>query len=102
MTVDCVKLMNHLQDDYIDGLRVEMIPAYDRAGQAYIRVEVCDYATIAEGQQPHRSLWATRSFYSEIYLISHDQLFELLISAHKVIEKFFSTGVDNRPSSLKD
>jgi hypothetical protein len=98
-TGDCVRLLNHLQDDYIPGLRIEMHPMFDPHGDPIVIVQLVDYAHLGMKDDEHRSIWASRLFRSEIYLISHNQLFDLLIDGHKVIETFFSTGVDNRPSA---
>lgn len=98
---DLARLWGYLQTDFIPGLRIELEPVFDKSGQPLIRVIVCDYSTVTDPKELGRSVWAVKEFRSEIYLISHTQLFDLLISAHKVIDEYFSTGVDNRPLPLK-
>jgi hypothetical protein len=91
-----------LTTDFIPGLRVELVPHHDPAGNASVDVEVCDYATLTVGDDIHRSVWARKRFASPLYLISHTQLFDLLITSYRVMDEFFATGKDNRPSPLKD
>ena len=94
---DCVRLWITLTTEYIPGLRVELIPELSPFNTNLVRLELVDYATLVEGQELHRSLWATKQFVSPLYLISYSQLFDLLISGYRVIEEFFRTGKDNRP-----
>jgi len=98
---DLARLWDYLTTEYIPALKIELEPLFDSHGDPLIRVLVCDYSTIANLPAGPRSVWAMREFRSEIYLISHTQLFDLLISAHKVIEDYFRTGVDNRPLPSK-
>jgi hypothetical protein len=98
---DLARLWGYLQTDFIPGLRIELEPIFDKSGQPLIRVVICDYSTVTEPKELGRSVWAVKEYRSEIYLISHTQLFDLLISAHKVIDEFFRTGIDNRPLPSK-
>jgi hypothetical protein len=94
---DCVRLWSHLTDDYIPDLKLELSIIYDREGSVGIRVLVCDYSKIEVHGDGGRSVWAYRDFFSPLYLISISQLFDLLISAHRCINGFFTTGNDTRP-----
>jgi hypothetical protein len=95
---DCVRLWITLTVDYIPGLVIELIPDVTSQGHQEVRVELVDYSTLKEGDPPHRSIWSMRRFASPLYLMSYSQLFDLLINGHRVIDEFFSTGKDNRPS----
>lgn len=95
---DCVRLWDTLIIEYIPGLKVELIPETSAIGQRLVVVELVDYAALAEGEPKHRSVWARKEFYSPLYLISHTQLFDLLIVGYRVIDEFFSTGKDKRPT----
>ena len=99
---DCARLWSTLTTDYIPGLRVEITPHHRPDGEPYVVVELVDYSTLKEGLPAERSVWSRREFFSPLYLISHTQLFDLLIVGYRVIEAYFGSGVDNRPSSLKD
>jgi len=98
---DCARLWDTLTIDYIPGLKIEIIPVRDRNIQPCILVELVDYSHGQTVSSMQRSVWAVRQFASPLYLISHAQLFDLLISGFRVIEEYFSTGKDNRPSTLK-
>jgi hypothetical protein len=91
-----------LTTDFIPGLRVEMTPHHAPEGLAYITVEVVDYSTLGQRGPIDRSVWARKRFASPLYLISHTQLFDLLITSYRVMEEYFATGKDNRPSPLED
>jgi len=45
-------------------------------------------------------VWSRKQFFSPLYLISHTQLFDLLIVGYRVIDEYFRTGKDRRPSPL--
>jgi len=94
---DCVRLWSHLTTDYIPTLKLEVSIIDGPVKQTGIRVLVCDYSTVEIGDDGGRSVWAYRDFFSPLYLISISQLFDLLISAHRVIFAFFTTGEDLRP-----
>lgn len=94
---DCARLWSTLTTDYIPGLKVEVIPHQKPNGDPYIEMVLCDYAYVAGDPGPDRSVWARKEFSSGLYLISHAQLFDLLIKGFRVIDEFFTTGKDNRP-----
>lgn len=94
---DCVRLWSTLTQDYIPGLRIEMIPGKNPQGAGVIVVELVDYAKLGDAGEIDRSVWARKQFFSPLYLISHTQLFDLLIVGYRVIDEYFSTGVDRRP-----
>ena len=94
---DCVRLWMTLTVDYIPGLKIEMIPDVTTEGANQIRLELVDYATLKEGEEKHRSVWSIKRFYSPLYLISYNQLFDLLIVGYRVIDEYFRTGKDLRP-----
>jgi len=99
---DCARLWNTLTTDYIPALKVELFVRQRPNGEAYIAVELVDYSTLQSATGIQRSVWSTKEFFSPLYLISHTQLFDLLIKGYRVIDTYFATGKDNRPSPLKD
>lgn len=94
---DCARLWSTLTTDYIPGLRVEVVPHHYPNGDPYVELVCCDYATMGQQGPVSRSVWARKEFASGLYLISHAQLFDLLISSYRVIDEYFATGKDNRP-----
>jgi len=98
---DCARLWTTLTTDFIPGIRIEMIPHQDPSGRPYVAVELVDYSDVHTLPDGPRSVWARREFGSPLYLISHTQLFDLLISGYRVMDEYFTTGKDNRPRPSK-
>jgi hypothetical protein len=94
---DCARLWATLTTDYIPGLKIEIEPGTEPDGQPFVQLSLVDYATIDASNEQSMSVWSCRKFYSPLYLISHTQLFDLLIVGYRVIDKYFATGEDNRP-----
>lgn len=98
---DCDRLWTTLTIEYIPGLRVELTPDRLKDGRPVCRLELVDYSDVHTLPDGPRSVWAVREFQNPLYLISHTQLFDLLISGFKVIDEYFRTGKDNRPRPSK-
>jgi len=98
---DISRLWITLTTEYIPGLVVELTPAKSKEGFDFVLVELVDYAPISEHEPRARSVWSRREFRSPLYLISHTQLFDLLIDGYKVIDEYFRSGTDHRPLPLK-
>lgn len=94
---DCVRLWSTLTTDYIPGLRIELIPGKNPQNASYIVAELVDYSTVDIAGDEGRSVWSRKQFFSPLYLISHTQLFDLLIVGYRVIDEYFRTGNDRRP-----
>lgn len=97
---DCDRLWNTLTTEYIPGLTVELHFKRDQQGSPYVLMELADYSSLPETSMIMRSVWSRREFHSPLYLISHTQLFDLLIVGFRVIDEYFTTGRDNRPPPL--
>ena len=98
---DCVRLWSTLTNDFVPGLKLELEFLESKEGHTGIRVLVCDYAYVGGDVTKEKSIWAMREFYNPLHLISISQLFDLLISAYRVMEEYFSTGKENRPGPVK-
>jgi len=98
---DVVRLWRTLVVDYVPGLKLELEILCDDDKAPGIRVLVCDYSTITNLPMGPRSVWAVREYHNPLYLISISQLFDLLISAYRVMDEYFVTGKDNRPRPVK-
>lgn len=98
---DINRLWDTLTTEYIPGLKIEIKPMRSKEGFDFVLVELVDYAMGSEFDMPTRSVWARKEFRSPLYLISHTQLFDLLISGYRTIDELFSTGKDNRPPPMK-
>jgi hypothetical protein len=97
---DICRLWSTLTTDYIPGLRIELIPRSQDRSSEFVVAELVDYSEVPEPGGTMRSVWSSREFYSPLYLISHTQLFDLLIVGYRNIEAFFAEGKDHRPSSM--
>lgn len=97
---DCARLLTTLRADYIPGLRIEIDFYAEHDSKPCVVAQLVDYAHVGEKSEMHRSKWSERRFYSELHLISCGALFDLLITGYRVIDKYFGTGVDDRPLPL--
>lgn len=73
-----------------------MVTAPD--GVSYLVVEVVDDSCISIDGEACVNLWASKEFRNGLYLISVNQLFDLLIKAYRAIEAYFSFGSTNAPT----
>ena len=95
---DCGRLWLTLTQEYIPQLRLEIRVVTAPPELSYLVVEVVDDSVISVDGVGQVNLWARREFRSELYLISVDQLFGLLIDAHKQIDQYFRFGSTHAPA----
>lgn len=95
---ECGRLWATLTTEYIPNLRVEMRIHHDPAGGTYLLYEVVDDSAIEWEGDPLVNVWATKEFHNQLYLISISQLFDLLISAYRKIDAYFSIGATEAPT----
>lgn len=98
---DCVRLLSTLRNDYIEALRIEVNFELSENNGGCMVLQLVDYAGDYPNWSVGRSVWSEKRFHNALHLISMGSLFDLLITGYRVIDAFFSTGVDNRPSTLK-
>lgn len=95
---DCARLWSTLTTEYIPGLRIEVRILEAPSGQVFLSVEVVDDSVHSIDGAPCVNIWASREFINPLYLISRDQLFDLLIVAYRKIEEYFSIGTPSAPT----
>lgn len=95
---DCARLWSTLTTEYISNLRIEVRILQDRSAVTYIAIEVVDDSLESLNGQPLVNVWASREYVNPLYLISRDQLFGLLIDAHRTIEGYFRNGTPSAPT----
>lgn len=95
---DCARLWATLTTDYIPALRLEIRMVTNPAGDSFLSIEVVDDSVISIDGHPCVNIWSSKEFRNGLYLISVNQLFDLLIHAYRAIELFFSTGSANAPT----
>lgn len=89
---DCGRLWRTLTNEYIPGLQLLITPVYESDDSACIRLEVVDDSLISVDGSLAVNVWSCKEFRNKLYLISNDQLFDLLITAYRVIERYFELG----------
>lgn len=95
---DCARLWSTLTTEYIQHLRIEVRILEDREGGAHLSVEVVDDSYETLNGSPLVNIWASKEYHNPLYLISRDQLFDLLIIAYRAVEAFFANGTPSAPA----
>jgi hypothetical protein len=80
---DVARLWDAIQHEFPWQLRVEVIPRKVEGASGCVAVQLVSplesQGSLVEGCE----IWATRDFYSPLYLISWNQLFDLLIVGYR-------------------
>lgn len=89
---DCGRLLLHLQNDYVRNLRLE-VQFYEvgRAGRG-IKLEVLDDSAVGVDGRDLVNVWATKTFGQRVAYISTADLYDLLMTAYRTIDKYFELG----------
>jgi hypothetical protein len=95
---DCARLWSTLTTEYIPGLRIEVRILESATGQVYLSVEVVDDSLESLNGSPLVNIWASREYVNPLYLISRDQLFDLLIVAYRTLDGYFTNGTPSAPT----
>jgi hypothetical protein len=89
---DCGRLWLTLTKEYIPDLRMLIVPVSELGEPTGIQIEVVSSGIRQKDGTPTEYVWASASFFNQLHLISSGSLFELLISAHRKIDDFFTHG----------
>jgi len=100
-SADCARLWSTLTTEYISKLRIEVGLDEGVSGQASLLVEVVDSSLIVSDGELMVNVWASRIYYNPLYLISSGQLFDLLITAYRNIDDYFTYGENYSPNRRK-
>jgi hypothetical protein len=95
---DCARLWATLTADFIPALRMEIRMVTNEKLETWLSVEVVDDSLFTLDGAACVNVWAAKEFRSGLYLISVDQLFDLLIMAYKQMDAFFSNGSPSAPT----
>jgi hypothetical protein len=95
---DCARLWTTLTTEYIPKLRLEIRMVTNDLGENWLSLEVVDDSLVTIDGGECVNIWASKEFRSELYLISVGQLFDLLITAYRKIDGFFSDGTPHAPT----
>lgn len=95
---DCFRLMRSIQRGWIPDARVELSWFEIDHKTWGMRAElVCDSAVIIDGVQ-YINIFAEKTFYNQLHLISTGQLYDLLIVGYRAIERYFEHGEAAAPN----
>jgi len=89
---DCGRLLSYLRNDYIRGLRVELgFYPVGSIGHG-LKLEVIDTGLSGVDGQTVVNVWAEKTLFSRQQGISMADLYDLLMTAYRRIDKFFEVG----------
>lgn len=95
---DCARLWLTLTSEYIPGLQLLITPVREDDDHACIVLEVVDDSAVTVDGSLLVNVWARKEFRNKLYLISNDQLFDLLITSYRAIERYFELGEAAAPA----
>lgn len=95
---DVARLWETIQDEFPWQIRIEILPRQVDRSSGCVAVQLVSplesQGTAVEGCE----VWATRDFYSPLYLISWNQLFDLLIVGYRNLDLRLSGQNDDPPN----
>ena len=94
---DCGRLMHYLRGDYIRYLRIEV--GFYRVGASGwgIKLEAVDDGLSGVDGTLVTNVWSEKTLFQRQQAISTTDLYDLLITAHRRIDKFFELGEEAAP-----
>lgn len=95
---DCARLWRTLTNEYLPDLRIQLEPRTDQEGRSSLWIFVVNDSLHTVDGKAMEHVWAMREYHNPLYLISVGQLFDLLISAYRRIDDFFTNGEPSAPA----
>lgn len=89
---DCARLWNTLTTEFIPGLLFVIKPVTKDKETGYIEIAVVDQSVHQIDGEALENVWAVKEFHNQLHLISVGQLFDLLITAYRTIDRYFELG----------
>lgn len=94
---DCARLWATLTSEYIPGLRIDFkILAADDDVTGF-QLELVDDGPAAADGVFYENVWASKTAFNQLHLITAYILFDLLITGYRNIDDFFRYGESNAP-----
>lgn len=89
---DCGRLLLHLRSDYIPHLRLE-VGFYEigKAGRG-IKLEVLDDGLSGVDGRDIVNVWAKKTLGNRMAYVSMAEIYDLLMTAYRTIDRFFEEG----------
>lgn len=89
---DCGRLLVYLRHEYIRDLRLE-VGFYDMGTAGYgLKLEVLDERPEGVDGKELVNVWATKTIGNRLFYISTKELYDLLLTAYRTIDRFFDQG----------
>lgn len=98
---DYGRLWQTLITEMVSDLQVVIIAEQDQNGFDLIAVEAVSPSLHQIDGVDLVNVWARKEFRNQLHLISVGQLFDLLITAYRVIDRFFDEGEAAAPPRRK-
>ncbi len=96
---DCGRLWSTLTKEYIPGLRVELRVLSFADAATGIKLELVDDCLAHPSGKRLVHVWASRTFFNPLNLISSGSLFDLLITGYRQIDDYFRYGESYAPAT---
>ncbi len=95
---DCGRLLSYLRNDYIRNLRIE-VGFYPVGSVGHgLKLEVLDDGLAGVDGQAVVNVWAQKSLFNRQAQISMAEMYDLLMTAYRHIDKFFELGEAAAPT----
>lgn len=98
---DCARLWSTLTSEMIADAQMVIIPEVDQNGDSLIAIEVITPCLHQVNGEEQVYVFSRREFRNQLHLISVGQLFDLLITAYRVADRFFEHGDAAAPPRRK-
>ncbi len=89
---DCARLWSTIQKDLVSDAQLRIIPRSKSGDDGYLEVCVTSPSLHQVDGSPAENVWAQKEFHNGLHLISVGQLFEMLIVAYRVMDRYFEVG----------
>lgn len=98
---DFGRLWTTIKTELVSDAQVVIIPEQDLNGFDLIAVEVISPSLHQINGEDLVNVWARKEFRNQLHLISVGQLFDLLITAYRVADRYFDEGDAAAPPRRK-
>lgn len=95
---DVARLWETLTNEFPWQLRIEILPRKVARSSGCVAVQLVSPLESPGSGVEGCEIWATKDFYSPLYLISWNQLFDLLIVGHRNMESRLSDAHPESPN----
>jgi hypothetical protein len=98
---DCGRLWQTLTTEYIRDLKINLVPLPDPDNLTGVKIEIISDGIDSLDGEVIDDVWASATFFNQLHLISAGSLFDLLITAYRRIDDYFTHGERFAPARRK-